>query len=173
MRKKMKEKIAALLRDLPSSDPERVAPEDGDEGEQDGEEGGSVREDAESGKERGERRPKPQPPTETRPESHQDAPPEETPKPAPAKPVRDRDPQPAPEDTDEGAPVVEEPEAVTPPKVERERPATKPHPLPDATTGEPVEDGASLDGATIPFGDEALPEAVEKAGPVAEPDKGE
>ncbi len=116
LRKKMKARLNALLRDLPSGSFDRSPPQDQSD-EQQADENEGHEDGAQNGREEGET-PEPERPDEDRPEP--DIPPEETPKPAAPVAVPDRQPRPVSEKpAEQPEPVEEEPEADAPPNADR------------------------------------------------------
>ena len=112
LRKKLKVRLNALLRDLPSGTFDRSPPQDqSDEQQED--------EGHEDGAQNGEN-PEPDRPDEDRPETEPDIPSEETPKPAAPVAVPDRQPRPvAGKPAENPEPGEEEPEAATPLNADR------------------------------------------------------
>ena len=174
LRKKLDEKMDALLRDLPSLDFDRTIPEDGDEGRQQDKKRGDGRKDGDAGENREEDRPRPEHPPEDRPDGNEAVPPKETPKaPIPVETVPDREHPPVPEETGNPPEVTDKPKSATPPKLDRESPPEETEPLPDATTDGPIEDDSPLEEAPVPVAEDVPPATEEEAEPTIEPDEAE
>jgi murein DD-endopeptidase MepM/ murein hydrolase activator NlpD len=171
LRKKIEERMDALLRDLPGF--ARTTPENQDGREQGGKKKGDGRKNGEqNGKERGEGQRKVERPVEESPEARRGAPANDPPgAPAPSAPAPDRETQPTPEKKSKGTEAKKEPEDTAPSDPDPESPATDPEPLPNPSTSGPAPDGATPENGTV---GEVEPVATEnEAAPATEPDKQE